>query len=216
MKYKEGDRVLFLNEKGGGVVTRVIDEHIVHVSIEDGFEIPCAIGDLIRDVDADEIEEQRAIHHRTNIRSSLQKQSRLNIEAHQTGQMPSGIYLAMVPRNQDQVLASAMDFYILNHTAFHVAFSLFLNKSGHFRGHALAVLDPSEKYHLGKVERSEIEDWNHALLQSIFFREGKTEVPPPLSSHIAFKPMKIYKEESFAFSHALHQKALLVAVHQME
>ncbi len=42
MKFKEGDKVVFLNEKGGGIVTRVVDEEIVHVSIEDGFEIPYA------------------------------------------------------------------------------------------------------------------------------------------------------------------------------
>ena len=47
MKIKVGDKVKFLNENGGGIVSRIIDSKTVDVTIEDGFEIPTFIGDLI-------------------------------------------------------------------------------------------------------------------------------------------------------------------------
>ncbi len=207
---------MFLNEKGGGVVSRVISDEIVHVSIEDGFEIPYAVGDLIRASRVSEEGGQPAIYYSAAIRSPNARESPLRILAHQGDVLPVGLYLAMVPRNQDQVLASALDLYLLNHTEYKLAFALFLNKSGHFRGHSWERLGSSEKFHLGKVERSEIEDWNHSLFQALFFQDGKTGVVPPLSTHIVFKPVKIYKEDSFAFSAALHQKALTVAIHTLE
>ena len=38
--YKLGDRVKFLNDVGGGTVTKIVGKNMVHVENEDGFEIP--------------------------------------------------------------------------------------------------------------------------------------------------------------------------------
>lgn len=208
MKFKEGDKVLFLNEKGGGIVTRVVDEEIVHVSIEDGFEIPYAVGDLLKTG----YEEAPTSSRHVEQAAGTNKQNRLKVLTHQAVDIPEAVFLAMVPRNQDQVLAGAMDFYVVNHTAYTMYFSLMVNKSGHFKGIASGTIEPSSRHHLGKVERAEIEDWNHSLLQAVFYQEGKTEPREPVNRHIVFKPVKIYKEESFAFSPLLHQKAYMVEV----
>ena len=199
---------MFLNEKGGGIVSRVVDEEIVHVSIEDGFEIPYAVGDLIKTG----YDEPPPASRRDEQEADTSKQSRLKMLTHQAVDIPEAVFLAMVPRNQDQVLAGAMDFYVVNHTAYSMYFALMVNKSGHFKGIASGRIDPSSRHHLGKVERAEIEDWNHSLMQAIFYQEGKTEPRDPINRHIVFKPVKIYKEESFAFSPLLHQKAYMVEV----
>ena len=47
MQFYIGDKVGFLNEKGGGVVTKIISKKMVEVTIEDGFEFPYAISELI-------------------------------------------------------------------------------------------------------------------------------------------------------------------------
>lgn len=47
MKFYIGDKVGFLNEKGGGIVSKVINKKMVEVTIEDGFEFPYAISELI-------------------------------------------------------------------------------------------------------------------------------------------------------------------------
>lgn len=213
MQFKEGDKVLFLNEKGGGVVTRIVNEEIVHVSIDEGFEIPYAVGDLIKTAHDRHEGHTGDASLNTTVTSGDHKHSPLQVLTPQAGSVPQGIYLAMVPRNQEQVLASAMDFYMVNHTGYEVSFGLFVNKSGHYQGIASGTIGPSAKRHVGKVERTEIEDWNHSLLQAVFFQEGKTEVIPPVSTHVVFKPVKIYKEENFSFSPLLHQKAMMVMVH---
>lgn len=142
----------------------------------------------------------------------LQKQDdeKLHLLPHQTDEEQPGVYLAMVPRNQDQPIAGAMDFYLLNHSPFTGYFAVFLNQSGSYKGHKSGVLPPGSKTSLGKVERNEIDDWGHGLLHMVFFREGKTNVLPPASEHIVFKPVKIYKEDSFAFSRMIRQKAFTI------
>ena len=48
MIFKKDDRVKFLNDVGGGVVTRV-DNKIVYVENQDGFEVPAMISQLLRE-----------------------------------------------------------------------------------------------------------------------------------------------------------------------
>lgn len=212
MQFKEGDKVLFLNEKGGGIVTKIVNDEIVHVSIEDGFEIPYAVGDLIKTSYGGSDNQDREIYHKTDIRTSDPKRGTLKIAAHQVEEIPAGLYMAFVPRDQDHVLASAMDVYLLNHTAYSVSFCFFMNKGGVYKGVVQELIQPSYRFHLGKAERTEIEDWNYSLLQALFFNEGKTSVIDPVSLHVQFKPVKIYKEESFVFSPLLHQKTMLVEI----
>ena len=44
---KVGDRVKFMNDVGGGIVTKVISKSLVHVENDDGFEIPTLVADLV-------------------------------------------------------------------------------------------------------------------------------------------------------------------------
>jgi hypothetical protein len=48
MELKVGDKVRFLNEKGGGIVTKLVSTSMVHVAIEEGFEIPVMVSDLVK------------------------------------------------------------------------------------------------------------------------------------------------------------------------
>jgi hypothetical protein len=49
MILKVGDKVSFLNEKGGGIIIKYIDSLTVSVEIEQGIEIPYAVSQLIFD-----------------------------------------------------------------------------------------------------------------------------------------------------------------------
>ena len=47
MQCKVGDTVRFLNEVGGGVISRIINAKLVSVRDEDGFQIPVLISDIV-------------------------------------------------------------------------------------------------------------------------------------------------------------------------
>lgn len=47
MDFGIGDKVGFLNEKGGGIVSKVINKKMVEVTVEEGFVFPYAISELI-------------------------------------------------------------------------------------------------------------------------------------------------------------------------
>src|ERR1035437_6422794 len=51
MNFKIGDKVRFLNEKGEGTVSKIINKTTVGITIEEGFELPCSVSELILSYD---------------------------------------------------------------------------------------------------------------------------------------------------------------------
>ena len=49
MKFKIGDKIKFLNDIGGGTITKILDKETVSILNEDGFEIPTMMSELIAD-----------------------------------------------------------------------------------------------------------------------------------------------------------------------
>lgn len=47
MKFKIGDKVSFLNEKGSGVITNILNNHRVLVLNEEGFEVSYAADEIV-------------------------------------------------------------------------------------------------------------------------------------------------------------------------
>lgn len=48
MEFKVGDKVRFLNEKGGGIISALVSTTMVKVAIEEGFEVPVLVKDLVK------------------------------------------------------------------------------------------------------------------------------------------------------------------------
>jgi hypothetical protein len=214
VKFKPGDRVSFLNEKGGGVVTKVIDENLVHVTIEDGFEIPVVATNLIKTGTAEMSENIQKAYQRIQAQQQEPEEDEdtlpLYISHNDPDQRPDGVYLGIVPEVQENPLTGSLELYLINHTVFEVLFSLFQNHSGNWHGTEYGFIPRESKMFLGTIGRSEIEKWANSLLQTVFFAEGKTDPLPPFAGLLNFKPVKIYKEESFQYETLLRSKAFFV------
>lgn len=207
MKFKPGDRVAFLNETGGGIVTRIISENLVNISIEDGFEIPYPIAELLKlgegiaDLSNPQSNEPKAAYPDLSPLFSV---------PNRIGQLPEGVYLAMVPQNQEKPLEGNLDFFLINHSDFELLFGLYINQSGSFNGIEYGFVEADSKLLLQQVERNQIEHWVNGLIQLLWFKPGKTEPVQPASIPIIFKPVKIYRTESFSFEGLLRKNAFMV------
>lgn len=211
MNFKPGDKVTFLNEKGGGIITRIGKDDIVYVTIEDGFEIPVMARELIKSG----ISEDTPLPAR---KSEVAEQETdedmlpLYVSYNNPEQTPQGLYFCFVPDIQDSPLTGSLEVHLLNHTPYQSLFGLFLSHSGSYHGTEYGFLEPESRLHLATIGRSEIEKWANALWQSVFYQEGKCQPVPPFSGLISFKPIKLYKEESFQFESLLRKKVFLVEV----
>ena len=49
IQFKVGDKVKFLNQEGGGKISKIVSPVLVNVEMEDGFEIPTLTKELVLD-----------------------------------------------------------------------------------------------------------------------------------------------------------------------
>ena len=138
MNCKIGDRVRFLNDVGGGIVTRIIDSKTVSVTTEDGFEVPVLYSELVIVGQGDEkllkaipnqdIEISKQNGLRKTTKKDLPINSNKNIiqineEIDPTGSS-IGLYLAFVPTDAIKTSNSDFNLFIINDSNYRIFYLL--------------------------------------------------------------------------------------------
>ncbi|MDF2436392.1 MAG: hypothetical protein K0Q95_768 [Bacteroidota bacterium] len=206
MKFNIGDKVRFLNEKGEGVVTKFINKSTVGVMIEEGFEIPVMISELVSVFDEskiqpvlrNEIVEEPVISYRT--KTELRRET------------PRGIYIALSPENIHNIAHSNFNIWLINHTDYQVMFS-----ASFFKGKGYQLLEKGEakafqSILMETVDKKELDLLSTLKIDVIFFDEKPYDYQQPISEIIKIKAVKLYKENAFAHTDLIPEKCLLINV----
>lgn len=224
MKIKVGDQVKFLNERGGGVVSKILNSTMVNVAIEDGFEIPTRISELIK---IDDITGPGGFLNKSSVTELQPETTATNEYEPETKivplvrfaagiQYPPGVYLAFAPQDQKWLLTGLIDIRIINYTSYEVLLNLYLkNPSGSYAGVDYDVIPADSLLLLETIQREEIEEWCQGVIQLMFHRDQDTTVLMPVSTTFRIKPVKFYKDVHFQSSNLLQERALIYTLHQM-
>jgi hypothetical protein len=223
MQFKRGDKVKFLNETGGGVVSRV-EGLLIFVEIEDGFEIPTQASNLVK-IDgigsaARFFDEDFGLR-RSTIRQTepeaeeepVQRASqKLNRQAaNDTSHFAKGIYLALVPQDQRILIAGLVDVYLLNHTGADILYNIYLKKAdGRFQGTDFGSIEPECFLHLFELNRQKLNEWNEGIIQAMFHEVLTPAVPIPVSTEFRVKPSRLLKEDNYTESPWFKERAILI------
>lgn len=219
MKFKIGDRVNFLNEKGGGKVVAIIDSKLVKIETDDGFELPVMVTDLIRDFRADPTAatvaansiDAPAVQHPPAGEQEGEHQISL-INPWGTVKEESGIYIAFVPHEQQWLLTGDLDVYVINHTRYDILFSLFFRQPEALTGVDFGSIPAESKWLVETISREEIESWCEGVVQVMFHQDEPQFIYLPVHSNINLRPSRFYKEGSFQANSLLQDKALVLSL----
>lgn len=222
MKFKVGDKVKFLNENGGGVVSKVITPKLVNVMIEDGFEIPVLTGELLR------IEEEAPLDSPKHFfredfstpadvvldHSHAESQSGMRLQNNSArGAVDPGIYFAFLPEDQKWLITGLLDVYLVNHTKYDILYSVFReNEEGTFDGFDYGSVEPESMVLLESVEREVIEKWAKGMVQVLFHTDKTRLVLNPGNTSYKIKLPRFYKENNYHDSAIIDGKAILVSL----
>lgn len=222
MKFKVGDRVKFLNESGGGVVSKIISPSLVNVAIEDGFEIPVLTGELIKieldaPVDSPKHMFREEFHHEVQIQpeSNYEEDDRniplLNNTAR--GSLSEGIYFAFLPHDQKWLITGVLDIYLVNHTSFDILYSIFNEKeTGGFEGFDYGSVISESMILLDTIDREEVDKWEKGMVQVLFHRDTSNKVLAPGTTRFKINGTRFYKEGNYKDSAILDGKAIIVSL----
>lgn len=222
MKYNIGDRVRFLNESGGGVVSKIISPKMVHVTIADGFDIPVLTTELLKiEVDApasslknmftEDFERTGNTMPAMEYESDQRNVPLLGMSA--KGNIANGVYLAFVPDDQKWLITGVLDIYLVNNTPYDVLYNIYLqDEKQRLAGFDYGSVTADSMVLLESIDREEIEKWSEGMAQVLFHTERHLPVLSPGSAEFKIKPTRFYKETSYNDSAIIDGKAVLISL----
>lgn len=212
MRFKTGDKVRFLNQTGGGVITRMINDFMASVAIDDGFEIPTLTSELV--IIEDEARNSRLFRTETSERpvETPKPKETVVVPPPQPEFEPStpirlrkmqqtlneGVYLLFMPINQEYPVAGDIQVFIANHTSYDILFSVFArNRESVITGIDYGSVEPHFKYSVAVVNRDDISDWLSGFVQLQFFSYEPEKVVLPVNASFKARGSQFFSEHSF-------------------
>lgn len=217
MNLNIGDKVKFLNEVGGGTITKINSPISVTVETEDGFDIPMLTKELVK-IEADSaveklfVEENLKQKEATKIvtKSAVAEERNtyydpLLIGAFAKQTSDQTIYLAFIPREQTWLITGSIGLFLVNHSRHKVMFQLLGGGGKNYFGE----IHPFTRFHLTEINREELEEFKEGIVQLMFIPNEDGIIYLPSSVDFKIKPSRFYQENSYLKPEYFYEKALI-------
>lgn len=210
---KVGDKVKFLNDVGGGVVTRFINKDMVNVENYDGFEIPYPISQLFCISDpalnrGSEKLQKQVVHTENNPKLEV---------GESTGEIINGknspdFYFCFVPADSVNPLAGEIKIYLVNDSNFTVLLRYTHIKSAGIETVKHGIVQSNSKLILESIVQNDLSELPEFGFQLIFFQKQENEWFEPIVKRFKVNPVKFYKETSFHQNRFFKKNSLILQI----
>ncbi|WP_339735034.1 DUF2027 domain-containing protein [uncultured Sunxiuqinia sp.] len=215
---KVGDRVKFMNDVGGGIVTKVVSKSLVHVENDDGFEIPTLVSELV--VVSDELAAVKkpsvqdfvaqAVPGKREPEKAPAKEETVLIE----GNDEPNFQLAFVPEDSRNPLDGSIKLYLINDSNFSVLYHFSQFDGVEYETKEAGELEPNTKLWLDSIAQVDIAGLPEYFFQLICYREKSGRLERPVEASVKVNPVKFYKSGSFVGNDFFSEKAMLIKLNQ--
>ena len=219
MKVEIGDKVRFLNEVGGGIVSR-IEGTLVFVEDDDGFEIPVPVFEAVvvekatvETVKTSIIEEQ-ITDSKTD--ETVNESEEEIIEDDSLDDSNPEIFLAFITPSMVIDEKSKLNLYLVNDCNYFCSYLISeLNDEGLATLLYRGIINPNTKLLL---EEKEVGTYNKEwIIQLMLFKKEKTFIPiQPVSTSVNFKSNRFSRQNSFEGNDFFYQSAHLISLMKHE
>lgn len=233
---KIGDKVRFISEVGGGVVSGFQGKNIVLVQDEDGFDIPMAINDVVvigeedynkahlpygkpepkkpdnRSVKAIMGDQSNAVDNQDNEEDEVDFSKvtfRAPVEERKGGNALSA-YLAFVPIDIKEITHTRFECYFVNDSNYYIQYSYLAADGNSWTLRAQGEVEPNTKEYIEEFGREELNAFGHVAIQLFAYKREKPFVlKPVVDVQFRIDPVKFYKLHMFQENDFFEQPALL-------
>jgi len=219
MKIKIGDKVKFLNETGGGIVTSIVNKKMVNVADADGFEVPALISHLVV------VEEGNVYDLHEELEVDLKEEEiefpEREIEIVEEG--PKGpVYvegndepnslLALVPENGLNPVEGEIKAYLVNDSNCYLLYHYAHLKNEKYATVQAGKLAPNTKMLLESFNQFDLSDFPELVFQLIPFKEEANQLVIPYRKDISINPVKFYKTSSYRTNDYFHEASMIFSL----
>ncbi len=233
---KIGDKVRFISEVGGGVVSGFQGKNIVLVQDEDGFDIPMAINDVVvigeedynkahlpygkpepkksdnRSVKAIMGDQSNIVDNQDNEEDEVDFSKvtfRAPVEERKGGNALSA-YLAFVPIDIKEITHTRFECYFVNDSNYYIQYSYLAADGNSWTLRAQGEVEPNTKEYIEEFGREELNTFGHVAIQLFAYKREKPFVlKPVVDVQFRIDPVKFYKLHTFQENDFFEQPALL-------
>jgi Domain of unknown function (DUF2027)/Smr domain len=207
MNFSVGDKVSLLNEKGGGIIFKLLNSEMVIVMLDEGFEIPFHISQIV------------PIH--SNFPTTKKQEETITtlinkvVPLHNTfakAEFSQSVFLAFTLENENHFQSSALNIWLINYTAYHLLFNYTATNRGKTRSIANGQLQPGEKTLMATAQKSEIENYCNCMIEGVFFKKEEYNYKSFLNKTMRIKKTKFVNEKLFTPNSLLEANALLIDI----
>lgn len=223
---KIGDKVRFIYESGGGVVTGFRGKDIVLVEDKDGFEIPMQVRECVV-VDTNEynfvkktvapkepeLKKPAAQQPVRPVRSDDEEEFE-PVVTYRPAERPEGeklnVMLAYLPMDEKSLCNSRFEAYLINDSNYSLYYT-YLSAQGRswaVRGNGL--IEPNSKVFIEEFGREDLNDMEHVCVQLLPFKDKKPfALKPAMNIERRIDTVKFYKLHLFRVNPFFDEGALI-------
>jgi len=187
MKFRIGDKVRFLNETGGGKITRMDDRGYLYVMTEDGFEIPVMDNELLLQTPSSGVSDTRMPadkfpnrterepeHGHEKIRKSeLPDLPEDRIPVNLPSGSPVRLLLGLVPDDFDAVFKASINVYLINDSEYFLYYMVGFQQQGKYYYLKSGEIEPNTKCFLADFNQVSLGKIAHFHLQAMPVSAGQ-------------------------------------------
>jgi len=216
MKYRKGDKVSFLNDTGGGTVSRVDEKGFIYVITADGFEIPVPEKELVfsgifslteRESEPEELRLSKA--------GTVPKKPKEKTVAVQS--LPQGVpadteinmILGFVPENEGPVFNNTIGCYLINDSPYLVYYMAGKKEGGHLQHIASGMVEGDTKAHLRSFDQTTLSKISDIHVQLLFVTGGRYSRKTPVDLMVSLNLVNFSKESYYRENDYFEEKAVL-------
>lgn len=201
---KIGDKVRFLNDVGGGIVSGFKEKNLVLVKDEDGFEIPTPVDEVIV-VESNDYNLNLGVHNDESGRGTSNPVSDDPADAPVTYRPMErkegdilNAFLAFVPKNIRQISSTEFEAYLVNDSNYSMYYTVMSREGNTYSLRDSGQMEPNTKLYVGDFGHAELNNLEHLAVQLIAFKDDKAfKLKPAISAEIKVDTVKFFKLHCF-------------------
>ena len=205
MKLQVGDKVRYLNDVGGGEITKILGANLVEISDELGFTIPVQESELL--LIERPVTQQNTQTAPTNpFVANPEVATEVEDDDIEGNDLPH-LFLAFVRDGKD---SSKFEIYIINDCNYHLLYVLSKKQENSMKQISTGFLEANTKMLVSECGYDEIATMEQLYFQGIFYKNKEFVLQQNVSVDIPINPVKFYKPGVFVVNDFFDEDAYVI------
>jgi len=222
MKFKTGDRVKFLNDTGSGEIVSFIDKKTALVRIEDDFEVPVLLSDLVVEAGVyyDNDEAQQTGYAFGDSDYENYSENAVQISKVNDGGEPFEAEAAEATEDDEIVLlfvpaagSTSFGVYLANSSSYQLKYVISRNIEGEQVVFGEGELEPGLKVMVGSYSPPNLDEEEAFRIQILFYNAQFYSYLPPLDAMIRFEAAELYNSDHWMENEYFEEKSVVHVLH---